>query len=93
MTHPHILNKSFQQITETTRNVLARVYAQPSLSKEDAQVAFDRARGVMDLWAELTFDMGVSEHINAATHEEFDQFVQKHDTTELARWDLQPRQR
>lgn len=93
MAHPHILNKTLTQITDTTRFVLKRLYAQPSRSMEDADAAFDRARGVMELWAEMTFDMGVSEHINSDVHNDLDQLVRELDTAELARWDLPPRQR
>lgn len=93
MPHPHILNKSFTQITETTRFVLERVYSQPSGSLEDVHLKFNRARGVMDLWAELTFDMGASQHINLSAQNNLDRLVLESDTAELARWDLPPRQR
>lgn len=92
MSHPHILDKTFVQITDTTRAVLERIYSRPSLSVEVAWAAFDRARGVMDLWAELTFDMGASQLITEAAQNDLEQIVRDSDTAELARWDLPPRE-
>lgn len=92
MPHPHILNKSFTQITDTTRDVLERIYSLPSRSADDAHVKYNHARGVMDLWAELTFNMGASEHITVATQDALNQLVDGRDATELARWGLTPRQ-
>ena len=92
MPHPHILTKTLRQITDTTRTVLERLYAQPSRSIENADAAFYKASGVMELWAELTFDMDVSEHINSNVQNELNQLVRALDTAELARWDLPPRQ-
>lgn len=91
MAHPRILNKTFAQISEVTSSVLERVYSQPSRSIDDAQGKFDQARGVIDHWAELTFDMGTSEHINVATQNELEHFVRDLDIAELDRWNMPPR--
>lgn len=91
MPHPHILEKSLVQITDTARSVLERLYNRPSISAEEMESKFAHARDVMDLWSELSFDMGASEHISVAAQVELDRLVKESDAVERIRLGLTER--
>lgn len=91
MPHPHILHKTMGQITATTQTSIKGLYHDSlAMSPLEVELKLALAKGMLMLWSDLCFDMGVSQHLNAASQNELETLLRELDTEERSRFGMAP---
>lgn len=91
MPHPHILAKTMSEITTTTGTAIRGLYGN-SLASSPEQVIrkYTLAQGMVMLWSEICFDMGVSQHLSLAAQNELEALVRELDAEDRQRFSMPP---
>jgi hypothetical protein len=91
MPHPHILQKTMGEITATTRTTISGLYGNSMASSpEEVQRKSVLAQGMVMLWSEICFDMGVSQHLNLAAQEDLEALMRGLDAEDRQRFGMPP---